>query len=367
MQDDELCTLSSANELDALADEWNELAARCPGYFFSQTYRWAVAAWRHVGDPRGRTLHCLTLRAQGRLVAVWPLVVERRGTLSVVRPLGPEASEYCAPLIEPDSNQAARTRRLWQEAARLGELAMLPNVRSGTPLADLLAAAGLWRAPDTASPAPFILRSDYADWPAYQASLSASMRRRMRRARAKLPKQSVFALEARDSGIGLIDWMLAGKQRWLAGRGAHSDWIGRPDYRDFLAALATQPHDPAGALLFALRIDGKLIAAKLATLDPRRLEIQMDVYDPAWSASAPGRLLTEYCLQWAFEHGLDFDFRIGEETYKLDWAPHSCDVVTWYVATGWRGLPVVARRRAVLWSWQLKSLLRRLLRRGRAP
>lgn len=371
MQDDELSALSSASELDALAGEWDELAARCPGYFFSQTYRWAAAAWRHVGEPRGRTLHCLTLRAQGRLVAVWPLVVERRGALEVVRPLGPEASEYCAPLIEPGAEQPSRTKRLWREAARLSDLAMLPNVRAGTPLADLLKTAGLWRAPDTASPAPFILRTDYADWPAYQASLSGSMRRRMRRARAKLPKPSVFALEARDGGAGLIDWMLAGKQRWLAGRGAHSDWIGRPDYRDFLATLATEPHDPthdpSGALLFTLRVDGKLIASKLATIDPGRLEIQMDVYDPEWRDSAPGRLLTEYCLQWAFERGLDFDFRIGEETYKLDWAPHSCDVVTWYVATGWRGLPVVARRRAVLWSWQLRSLLRRLLGRRSAP
>src|SRR5437660_7067224 len=164
MQDDELRALRSAGELDALAGAWDELTARCPGYFFSQTYRWAAAAWRHVGAPRGRTLHCLTLHSQGRLVAVWPLVVERRGALTLVRPLGPEASEYCAPLIEPGPEQPSRTKRLWREAARLGDLAMLPNVRRGTPLADLLESAGLWRAPDTAAPPPFILRSAYADW-----------------------------------------------------------------------------------------------------------------------------------------------------------------------------------------------------------
>ena len=242
---------------------------------------------------------------------------------------------------------------------------LLPNVRNGTPLSELLPSAGLWRAPDTASPAPFVLRKDYSDWAAYQASLSSSMRRRMRRARAKLPKASVFALEPHENGAGLIDWMLAGKQRWLTGRGLESNWIGRRDYRDFLTALASRPRQQAGAVLFTLRVDGKLVASKLGTLDPQRLEIQMDVYDPAWSESAPGRLLTGYCLEWAFERGLDFVFRLGEEAFKRDWAPHSCDVVTWYIATGWRGLPVVARRRAVLWSWQLKAVLRRLLRRGR--
>jgi hypothetical protein len=72
MQSDELRVLRSAGELDALAGEWNDLAARCPGYFFSQTCRWAEAAWQHVAQRRGRTLQCLTLRTQGRLVAVWP-------------------------------------------------------------------------------------------------------------------------------------------------------------------------------------------------------------------------------------------------------------------------------------------------------
>src|SRR5258707_7302796 len=138
MQGDELRILRSAGEFDALAGEWNDLAARCPGYFFSQTCRWAEAAWQHVAERRGRTLQCLTLRAQSRLVAVWPLVVERRGALDVVRPLGPEASEYCAALIEPGDEHVARTKRLWREEARLGDLVMLPNLRSSTPLSRLL-------------------------------------------------------------------------------------------------------------------------------------------------------------------------------------------------------------------------------------
>src|SRR5690348_10092123 len=114
MVGDELRIVRAAGDLDALADEWAGLAARCPGYFFSQTHRWAAAAWRHVAGPRGRTLQCVTLHASGRLVAVWPLVVERRAALAVVRPLGPEASEYCAPLIEPGDGHLARTERLWR-------------------------------------------------------------------------------------------------------------------------------------------------------------------------------------------------------------------------------------------------------------
>jgi CelD/BcsL family acetyltransferase involved in cellulose biosynthesis len=366
MQGDELRTLRSAGELDALANEWDELAARCPGYFFSQTCRWASAAWRHVGEPRGRTLYCLTLRAQGRLVAVWPLVVERSGKLRVVRPLGTEGGEYSAPLIEDGPELRARTKLLWSAAAKLGDLVVLPNVRADAPLAEMLPSAGLWRAPDLAAPAPFVARRDYADWAAYQQTLNISLRRKMRRVRRRLAEKGRYRFAAEDpaTSAALIDWILGQKKHWLDREGLQSDWIGHSDYRDFLAAVASR--SDTGLRLFALRLDGVPIAAKLATVDPTRFESHIGVYDPKWSFYSPGQIMTEDCLAWAFERGLDFDLRVGEEPYKRDWAPRSCDVVTWYVATGWRGLPVVARRRAVLWSWQLRSLLRRLLGRRRA-
>jgi len=157
--------------------------------------------------------------------------------------------------------------------------------------------------------------------------------------------------------------MLEQKRRWLEHHGLTSEWIGRDDYRDFLVGLASQPD--TGVKLFALKIDGVPIAGQLATVDPMRFQAHIGVYDPQWSFYAPGQVLTEHCMARAFVRGLDFDLRVGDEAYKRDWAPRSCDTTTWYVAASWRGLRVVARRSAVLVSWQLKSRLRRLLRRGR--
>ena len=168
MQGDELRILRTAGELDSLADEWTDLARRSPGFFCSQTFPWARTAWDHIAAPRGRALHCLALRSQGKLVGVWPLVVERSGSLRIVRPLGSESSEYTAPLIEGGPDLLPRTRRLWRAAAALGDLAVMPNVRADSALASLLSRAGWWRAPDLSAPAPFLARRDYADWAAYQ-------------------------------------------------------------------------------------------------------------------------------------------------------------------------------------------------------
>jgi CelD/BcsL family acetyltransferase involved in cellulose biosynthesis len=46
-------------------------------------------------------------------------------------------------------------------------------------------------------------------------------------------------------------------------------------------------------------------------------------YDPAFAKFGPGQLLTKELVQWAFAHGLDVDFRIGNEDYKRDWASHT--------------------------------------------
>ena len=48
--------LTTGEALSALAPEWNELAGRCPGYYLSQTFQWADAAWRLVAQPAGRRL-----------------------------------------------------------------------------------------------------------------------------------------------------------------------------------------------------------------------------------------------------------------------------------------------------------------------
>ena len=114
---------------------------------------------------------------------------------------------------------------------------------------------------------------------------------------------------------------------------------------------------------------------------PARVESFIGVYDEAWAAYGPGQIVTEYGLRWAFERGLDFDFRIGAEHYKYEWATRTSTVTTFsshdlarlatwqsFTGTAYRSPQAKAGARAFLSREELRRTLvggaaRRLLRR----
>ena len=341
--------LRSVDDMTALAPEWNDLVARCPGYFLSQTFQWADAAWRTVAGPRGCELFCLTLHVGARLAGIWPLTVRHERGLRIVSPLGGDAGEYSAPLVE-----AGDVAPMWREARRAGDLVVLPDVRADSPLAKVLHEEGMRAVIYQPVAAPYLARAEHADWEAYAATVSSRLRSEIRRGHRRLAKRGDVWI-GREAGDvpGLIDWSLQCKTRTLAEAGLGTNWIGRRDLRDFLVALAGRGDTTGELAVFAIKVDGVPVASHIVSVDRTRIEGYIGVYDPAWAACSPGNVLTEHVLRWAFDRGLDVDFRIGDQPYKEKWTGRSVDVTTWHVATSLRGLAVPLR-------WRAGRLLRRL-------
>jgi CelD/BcsL family acetyltransferase involved in cellulose biosynthesis len=359
MKGQEVRIINSAEDLSALGAEWNDLVLRCPGYSLSQTFQWSQTAWETIGRVRGYELNCLALRSDGRLVAVWPLAIHRKGGVRTIRPLGWEGEDYCAPLVEPGGEAESRTALLWRTVTRSADLAILRHVRADSPLAGVLQAGRHWRITEGGTPAPYVARDDYPDWAAYHATISSQFRYQIRRRRRKLAEAGRIVLE-RESTAGcaaLIDWMIEQKKRWLVRSELTNDWLFQLDARNFLVGLATQEDATGNVALFSLKVDGVPTAAYFVTVDRRRVEYYFTAYDPQWSPYSPGAILIEYLLQWAFERGLDFDFRIGGQPYKYKWAKRSCDTINWHVATTRRGIPALVHLRAVLFISHMRQRL----------
>lgn len=340
---EDLCVLDSVGKLSSLAAEWAALAARCPGYYLSQTFQWADVAWRIVAQPAGRSLRCLVMRADGRLVAVWPLVVRREGMLDIVQPLGFEGSEYSAPLVEPGAAVPARLERLLQAAGRLGDTLLLIHVRSDSALAGVLSSRRQLGVAYDAQPASYVARADYADWNDFAARFSKKFRYTLRRDAKRLSERGNpwIGLAAPSDRPALIDWALEQKAAWLTRTDTRNDWIRRKDYRDFLVEMTNREDETGRMLLFAITVDGTPVAASVVSVDRQRVEGYLAAFDLDWSAASPGNILTEHILRWAFEQGFDIDFRIGDEAYKGRWTTRSVQVASWHIAVGLRGVPAI--------------------------
>jgi CelD/BcsL family acetyltransferase involved in cellulose biosynthesis len=340
-------TVVGPADLPELRNDWDSLAGRCPARYLSQSWRWAAAAWHTVAQPRGRKLHIVVLRNEGRLVAVFPLVSFRTRQLKVVRPLGSESSEYSSPLVEPGPHYSEYMTRIFKAAARFGDVLLLPHVRRDEAFAEFIGHYRFRAYEDNLLNTPWLDRRDYREWPEYLASLSTSHLAGLRRKHRRLEEQGGLSFDVERSPIpeAEIDTVLSLKQQWMDRNQVDNPWIATPEYRAFLLAVTSGNVDRDALTLFTFRLDGKLVGAQLNAIDGKRVEFLIGAFDEQWGRYSPGELLMQQCLCWAFENGLDFDFRIGSEPYKLNWARRDTITSDWQVALSARGFAAVTVRK----------------------
>lgn len=318
--------------------EWNALYQTMDAPYVSDSFDWARLSWDIIGKPRGRELLCLVIRRYTSLVAIFPLVVSRRVIWRVASPLSSEATEYCPFLIDPSVNPtevmdaiAAKLRKI----PRLHGL-YLPNVREDEAL-------GLWlmnqaKAVRTlAVPAARARFDGCTDWDSYFATRSSHMRAELRRkvrSAERLGDLRFCEITDRQERHDVWRWLVRRKRAWLQRR-AMSDRILSASHVDFIAATL----DALGERrpLFALKLNGVVIAAGLCSADTVRVEGFVMAYDENYSRISPGALLQLHCARWALERGLDFDLRTGQEAFKSQWANDFNQVSSFALALTWWG------------------------------
>jgi CelD/BcsL family acetyltransferase involved in cellulose biosynthesis len=79
----------------------------------------------------------------------------------------------------------------------------------------------------------------------------------------------------------------------------------------------------------ALRLDGQIIAAKIVVETHGRLEGFLTTFDPEYSRFSPGQILLRDTFVWCAKAGLAYDFRIGDEAYKLEWTSTAANVTNY--------------------------------------
>jgi CelD/BcsL family acetyltransferase involved in cellulose biosynthesis len=338
MREFECECVQSGDRLAPFELEWAALQARAPAARLSDSVEWARCCWGE-GLP-GKPLH-LVVRRQGQAIAILPLLVRREGLFNVARPLACPTTEYCPLLMaaaaEPAGVVTAMTRAISGLSAI--DAVVLPNVRDDLARAALLK-SGLQVREIDRRPVQFLQTSAFADWEAYRDQLSRRVRTNLKRSRRRLSQLGELRFEELadpDARRAAWAWMVSRKRDWLVRKGLDSAFIPSDAFARFTQATLEISSPVGRRSIFALKLNGQLVAADLVNIDRARVEMFVCTYDPAFADCAPGNVLRDAEVGWAFANGLDFEWRLGDEAYKADWASHTTTANTYVLARNRRG------------------------------
>jgi len=332
-EEDSVQIVTTIEALKALQHDWDDLCARAK-YRFSQGFVWCLATWEALHGPRKRRLHCIVIRRGGRLVLVWPFVVHQRSFRSVAAPLGFAYGDYPDPLVEDGPEAERRIEAAWRalrDTCRC-DIIRIRHVLKGSDLHRLMVREKA--KPVSKATNLKVEWRDHSDWDSYYRSTKGRNRQDTERRRRRLGEHGKISFEIIEGPqcTPAIDWTLANKVKLYTQTDRQvGGWMKSKAYRNVWIWSAARGGARGGVLIFALKLDDQIIATQLCRVDEIRVEAVESTYDEAYGRYGPGTILKSECLKWAFERGLEFDFRNGLHTHKERWVNSARPAITYEV------------------------------------
>jgi CelD/BcsL family acetyltransferase involved in cellulose biosynthesis len=312
----EVGALSTAAALEALAPAWLELWERTPAATPFQTPAWLLPWWRRFGHGE---LLTFALYRGGRLAGLAPLFVEA-GARRLV-PIGLGNSDSLDVLLEPELGPAGAACLLERLAAHRKRWARcdLEPLPSSSPLLNAPLPSGMEARIDPYDVSPVLILPSSTD--ALWHDLSRHQHRNFRQSRHRLERAGDLRIEAADRSnleehlealfrLHGLSWEARGEPGVLA----------TPEVRAFHREAAAGLLELGQLRLYALRLEGAIIASLYGFAGHGRFYCYLGGFDPAFAYYAPGSLLVGLAIEAAIGEGLrTFDFLRGAEAYKYAW------------------------------------------------
>lgn len=318
------------SDLASLERDWRDFqtTADCTPF---QTYEW-LSAWQScIGRRTSVRPAIVTARGRdGRLVLLLPLAIETQRLHRRLVFLGRALCDYNAPLLHPDFPRIfprAEWDGLWRRIAAalraapaaahdVIHLDKMPGEVGGQPN-PLLA---LHTLPHENAAYSTRLEGDWTTF--YTAKRSSATRRRDRTKRKRLEAHdAIRAIHAGDpvDRVATLEALFEQKQIAFARQGIRN-LFAEPGYQDFFRQLVTR----AAGLVHVgqLNAGSQVVAANLGLVfRDRYFHILASRTDGPLSRFGPGVIQLHEQMKYAIERRCRvFDFTIGDEAYKLDWA-----------------------------------------------
>lgn len=320
--------IKNLHNLGALVDEWNRL----PGARQSPLFRheWFLSSAEAFHDEK--SLRVITIRENGRLRGVAPLVLAKRYGIHRLELLGASFLHEPSGLLYDNEDSLME---LYGVISQLPHATILQRLAGSSTDQITKKSQGHGKLLKlSATSAPYIeLKST---WEHYVSTLSSRRRYDLRRARAKLEdagKVSVEFISPSEAELeGYMQDAIRIESSGWKGRAGSALRFNGPLLR-FMRAY-TQRTAQLGILqLCYLKSNNEAIAMQIGIQYAERYWVLKIGYDERWAYCSPGMQLTMEAVKHAFNKGLKtYEFLGADESWLRMWThlSHPCSTLLYY-------------------------------------
>lgn len=317
---------SFSNSIAEMEDRWVAFEKVAVGTPF-QNFAWLKNWHATIGAAQGVTPFIACGYQNGNLAIILPLCIKTTRISKCLTWLGEDLNDYNMPLIAEDlyarmtSADAGALLKMVSQAAGNADYMYspkLPEQQGGRDNPFSIHQSMEY----TVGSHSVRLTNNFDDF--YSGVRGAKARRRLRSKETKLAKLGCLEYcqptDAADKAEA-IRLILTWKAQQLDETGALNPFNNTTN----LALFDNLARDPAAAdhlRVYALKVDGEYVAAAFGFMCPKSFVLYQTAYKTGpYTAFSPGTLLLLHMFRSAIDEGKsEFDFSLGNEAYKFEWA-----------------------------------------------
>ena len=337
----------ACSSIEAVSPEWKILQEEGKSSVF-QTIEW-VSYWTSVvGIEQEIEPLIVVARSRGKKLPslIVPFGIRTVFGVRIMSVLGGFHADYSGAVVQGEQNNHADVL-FWEETGKIARAKKIdviwvhniPSFVEGV-------ANPLW--------SPECIRSGEANsiiwsqpWSEYSQELvHVRIRpdsRRQRKRLSEIGKLRFYIPESDEGKKTFAEIMIDQKEQRYRAMGIKNQFD-RPENREFyIGAIRREnefkPH------VSALMLEDDVLAVHWGEVYKGRFYYLMPSHAEKWAKYSPGRLLLENLLEWSFSSGYtNFDFTVGDEAYKYQWANLGIPLFEYKKALTMKGSAYLAMR-----------------------
>ncbi|MBN2312743.1 MAG: GNAT family N-acetyltransferase [Sedimentisphaerales bacterium] len=312
-----------------LYDSWNALLSQAADANAQLTHEWLSSCWEIFSDRKKLSL--ITVNDGSKIVGIAPLtiatVIDKAGmTLKKLTFVGDGLTDY-HDLLTADEKREEILRILIEfivEGKKDWDVIHFRNVRGDSPnlpiLRNILTETSFRFMERINIRSPYI--SIDRDWTDYYSTLGKNIRSDVRRRSnvlAKLGKAEFVRLHKVNDVTDTLHMIKSIHVKYRKAKGDVSWYTNEKRFR-FASLIVKRFGDRKWLDIVFLKLNDQIIAYYLGFVYGNIVYFWNTGFDPDFSKVGPGKLLLHFWIKDSFAKGYSqFDFMVGEESYKLQW------------------------------------------------